>query len=330
MEVIFLRVGYIKKALKPLKMIDKLKYFLKMTVIEEYEQGYVFCIPLSEKEKKMDKVLRNLQKQLQKQKIDKVVFSEECKQHKFYFKMKTALSGENEILTGRKLMHYMNYEILEYILKMQKTTMKQEDVFFLIKKEDNLDLQFLSKFVENCKTVNIVTNDMERFKKIQDNLYQRENILIGISNNKNKSLKRAKYILNVNMEKKELEKFKINRNAIMIHFRENIQYDAITFNGINVNYFQISIPDDYIEQMERVGQLGEFDTAIFYESILLRKAELAKKKITMLSKVELDKHRNMITDMIRDDGIYITGLIGNNGRISERELIQNYQKIIRN
>ena len=325
-----MRVGYIKQGRFPLKIIDKIKYFLGMVVVREYEQGIVFQIPMLEKEKQMEHVLQNLFKQIQKTKVDTIVFSETCIHSSFYSKMETFLqnSGSN-VLTGRKLMHYMNYEILEYILNIQKTTMKEEDVFFLIKKDDKLDLQFLSRFIENCKMVNIVTNDIERFKKVQDSLYQRENILIGVSNHKSKSLKRAKYILNVNMEKKEIEKFKINRDAIIINFKEKIQYDNATFDGININYFQIAMPDEYVEQMEKINEVGEFDIACLYEAILLKKVEIAKKKITMLSKEELTKHKNIILDMIADDNIHITGLIGNNGRIDETELIRNRQKMIR-
>lgn len=309
-------------------MVDELKYFCGMITTNIYEQGCVFQIPLLEQEKKMDKILRRLLKQIQKAKVDTIVFSEDCANHTLYFKMQEMLGG-NRILTGKKLMHYMNYDILEYILKIQKTMMNQEDVFFMIKKDNGLDLQFLSRFVENCKTVNIVTNDIERFKNVQDNLYEKENILISVSNNKSKSLKRAKYILNVNMGKKELEKFKINRDAIIINFEENIEYRHPAFDGINVNYFQIYLPDEFLEKLELINGLNEFNHVKLYESILLKKIEDVKKRVTMLSKEELDKHKNIVETIIKNDNIYITGLIGNNGRICEEEFIQNYQKSIK-
>lgn len=324
-----MKVGYIKQEKIPLRLIDRIKYFFGIIVVQEYEQGYVFQIPILDKEKKKNKVLKNLQKQIQKIKVDTIVFSEDCINSDIYFKLKAAFDEMNStVITGRKLMHYMNYEILEYILKIQQTTIEQEDIFFLIKKDDSLDLQFLSRFVENCKTVNIVTNDIERFKKVQESLYQRENILIGVSNHKTKSLKRAKYILNVNMEKKELEKFKINRNAVIINFKESILYNQSTFDGINVNYFQIYIPDEYVEQMEPINKFREFDNTRLYEAILLKKLEIAKKNITMLSKKELIKHKSIVEDMIKDDDIHVIGLIGNNGRIDEKELIRNRQEII--
>lgn len=313
-----MRIGYIKKQKVPLKMMDKFKYYCGIVTKNELQDGCVFRIPLLEQEEKMSKVIRNLLKQIQKAKIDAIVFSRDCICYPFYFKMKEALEGYT-VLTGKRLMHYMNYEILEYILKIQNTTMKQEDVFFMIKKDKNLDLQFLSKFVENCKTVNIVTNDIERFKNVQDNLYEKENILISVSNNKSKSLKRAKYILNINMEQKEFEKFKVNRDAIIINLGENTDYHRTGFDGICVQYFEIHIPDEYIEHWESIDGLDEFDNVRLYESILLMKIESAKQKVIMLSKEELYQHKNMVENMIKDDDIYIIGLIGNNGRICEEE-----------
>ena len=74
----------------------------------------------------------------------------------------------------------MSLQLSKYILKAVFETLAL------------LNLQFLSKFIENCKTVNIVTNDIARFKEVQERIYENENILIGISNNKSKALKRAR------------------------------------------------------------------------------------------------------------------------------------------
>ena len=182
----------------------------------EFEEGHVLRIPIYKNERKTKKVLYNLIKIIEKLKIDTVVFSEKImfNHHELYNQIYQALVENKEnILNGRKLMNYMNYDIFEYILNLQKVDIKQEDIYFLIKKDPNLDMQFLLRFIENCKTVNIVTNDIDRFKKIQSNLYEKESILISVLNNKSKSLKRAKYIFNVNMTKEEIEKYKINREA---------------------------------------------------------------------------------------------------------------------
>lgn len=318
----FLNIGYVKKEVLPYRMIDKIRYFLGMVTTCQFEQGYIFKLPIFEKEKKVDKVVQSLLRQISKAKIDTVVFSNEIVQCPFYFKIEQELNQYGKkILNGRKLMKYMDYDIFEYILNLQKADIQKEEVFFLIKKDRNLDLQFLSRFIEKCKTVNIITNDIEKFKEMQTNLYEKENILIGVSNNKNKSLKRAKYIFNINMDKRDLEKFKMNRNAMIINFDSYIQYNSNTFDGINVNYFQIDMPDEYIEKFEKINEDNEFDKVKLYEGILLKEIEIEKKKTTMLSKSELAKRKYMVQNIINRDGIKITGLIGNNGRIDEREII---------
>lgn len=324
-----MNVGYVKQEKLPFQTMDRIKYFFGMVTSSEFEQGYVFCVPVFEKEKKMEKVVQNLLKQIQKAKVDTIVFSNDLINSSFYSQIEKELKQkEYQILNGRRLMNYMNYDIFGYILNLQKTDIKKEELFFLINKDDSLDLQFLSKFVENCKMVNIVTNDLERFKKIQENLYEKENILISVSNNRSKSLKRAKYIFNVNMDQKDIEKYKINRNAMIVNFRENVRYNSNIFDGICVNYFQINLPDEYIEQFDKNIEIEEFDRTRLYESILMKKIEIEKKKAVMLSKSELKKRKNIVMDMIYQDEIKVVGLIGNNGKIDEKEIIRNYQQIV--
>ena len=40
------------------------------------------------------------------------------------------------------------------------------------------------------------------------------------------------------------------------------------------------------------------------------------------------KRKNIILDMIEQDKVKVIGLIGNNGKIDENEIIRNYQKVI--
>lgn len=322
--MIFINIGYIKKADIPVKIIERVKQFLGIIRKEQYDVGTVFKIPRNIKEKKQEKFIQKFINELKKVKIDTVVFSEEIINSSLYERIVDGICKINKgVVNGKRLMQYMNFDIFEYILKIQKEPMNKQDVFFMIKKDNNMDLQFLEPYIENCKTVNIVTNDMERFKKVQDNLYEKEDILISVSNNKNKALKKAKYIFNVNMNKSEMKKYKIDRNAIIINLKENVKIDDTSFEGININYFQISIPDDYIEKYEVFCKENEFDIVKIYESILLRKIQSQKAKSVMLSKTDLKKKKNIEADIIKKDNVKITGLIGNNGRIDENEIIKN-------
>lgn len=311
-----MRVGYIKQSEIPLKIIDKIKSFFYIITVKSYNQNVVFKVHTNGKilnnEKNMKRIIKSLFRQIQKNNLDTLVFSEceeiKCIKDKIY-EMECI-----RILDGKELMRYMKFDIFKYILNLQKKHVNQEDIYFLIKKDSkNMNLHFLMKFIKNCRTVNIVTDDISRFKKMQEDLYQKEGILISVSNNKNKSLRKAKYIFNINMEKNDIEKFKINREAIIVNFNKSIKYNVKTFDGINVNYFKVKVPDEYIEQFEMINENNEFDETKLYESILLQKNE-----------DDLEK----IVDNIKKDEIKISKLIGNNGTIDEKEIIRKQLNLI--
>ena len=75
-----------------------------------------------------------------------------------------------------------------------------------------------------------------------------------------------------------------------------------------INYFNISCPDEYIEKFEQIGNIEvSFSLVKLYESILLCD-NMQKQKI------------EAVYERISKDDIRITGLIGNNGPISDEEL----------
>lgn len=308
-------VGYIKKQNKPIELIDKIKYFFKIVKVTQCNMGYVLEIPFKGS---TDKMINKVSKIIKKLEIDNIVFSNELIYTEFSFRVINNLDKET-VCDGRKLMIYMQYDILIYILNIQNIDVNNTDVFFLIKKDNDLNLQFLSKFIENCKTVNIVTNDIARFKEVQERIYENENILIGISNNKSKALKRARYILNVNMDENDIKKYKINRDAIIINLKNMVYYNNPGFNGININYMQISLPDEYIEQFECINNQNEFDLTKLYEVYLMQELNIEKRKLNVL---KCEKVENIEEKIIKQDGIKITGLIGNNGRIGESEFVK--------
>ena len=287
-------IGYIKKENIGNRLFRRIE-------IRNFDNNYVIAIP--DKYKKRQK--QKLVKYIQKLKIDAIVFSKDF-QEELKLEICNMLSKTNvQILIGKKLMEFMEYEIVKYVLDKQNTNSKQEDVYIIFKKTDKLNLDFLKKFIENFRMVNIVTNDIEKLKRIQDNLLDNEGTLISVSNNKKKALKRAKYIVNINLNKEELNKYTINRDAIIINIQENVKYDSTSFDGININYFDIQCPDEFVETFEQIGE--NFDIVQMYESMIFR---------DNMHKTQLDN----VYKRISEDGIQITGLIGNNGKITDEEL----------
>ena len=289
-------IGYIKEEQSHNKLFKGIE-------IKKYYNNYIIIIHNKHK----IKTRRKLIKISKKLKIDAMVFSKELEGNFKQDVLSMLKDSRMEILNGKYLMKLMQFDIVKYVLNKQNNNMRQEDIYVVFKKDEKLNLDYLKQFIENFRMVNIITNDVARFKNIQDNLLENDGILISVSNNKRKALKRAKYILNVNLSKDELEKYKINRDAIIINIQENVKYDDSNFDGINVNYFEIKVPDELQEKFEKIG--GNFDDAILYESMLLSE-NIQKKKI------------EDATERISKDDICITSLIGNNGIIRDEELVK--------
>ena len=265
-----------------------------------------YIIAIHDKDKKS--IQKRLVKKIYKLKIDAIVFSKEL-EGKFKDDICEMLKLDDNInvkmINGKKLMEYMEFDIMKYILEKQKHNMKQEDIYIIFKRDNSLNLNFLARFIENFRMTNVVTNDIARLKNVQDNLLDNENILISVSNNKKKALRRAKYVLNVNLTTEELAKYNINRNAVIINIRENVKYSNPGFEGINVNYFDINVPDELDEKFEQMG--NNFDLVKLYESLLL--AESFGETFT-----------EKAYEKIARDEIQVKNVIGINGRISDEEL----------
>ena len=265
-----------------------------------------YIIAIHDKDKKS--IQKRLVKKIYKQKIDAIVFSKEL-EGKFKDDICEMLKLDDNInvkmINGKKLMEYMEFDIMKYILEKQKHSMKQEDIYIIFKRDNSLNLNFLVRFIENFRMTNVVTNDIARLKNVQDNLLDNENILISVSNNKKKALRRAKYVLNVNLTTEELAKYNINRNAVIINIRENVKYSNPGFEGVNVNYFDIKVPDEFDEKFEQMG--NNFDLVKLYESILIAEnfGEASTEKVY---------------EKIARDEIQVKNVIGINGRISDEEL----------
>lgn len=295
-------IGYIKEE----KLIGK---FFRKIEVRSFNDNYIIAV-----DNKNDiKIKKKLIKAIKKLKIEAIVFSKSL-EGEFEVQIRDILNSNDnnnigiKIINGKKLMEYMQYEILEYIIKKRKEDIKLEDVYIVFKKDIKLDLNFLKKFIENFRMTNIVTNEVDRLKNVQDNLLENDNILISVSNNKRKALKRAKYILNVNLDKVELEKYRINRNATIINIKENVRYDNVSFDGININNFNIELSDEYVERFEVLNE--KFENTKLYESVLINENYT-------------NKNIEKIYDRINNDDIKVKELIGNNGIIEDKELEKN-------
>lgn len=207
---------------------------------------------------------------------------------------------DKKILIDEKdIIKYLILEILEYIFEIQGKKMEQEDIYFLINKDEEMYLENIKTLSEKFKTTNIITEELSKFQKIVENIFEEETT-IYLSNNKRKSLRRAKYIVNFDYGIGEIEKYNINRTAIIINIEQNVKIESMAFEGISINNVNIQIPDELIEHFGRL--MEKINKNILYMSLVNQKQELAR-----------------IKNRIKEDNIHILNLIGDKGIISQEE-----------
>ena len=255
---------------------------LNIIITTKFKEYYIYEISNLNR-----RCVEKLRKLIKKDNIKQVACEEEIQQY-----------VDKKILIDEKdIIKYLILEILEYIFEIQGKKMEQEDIYFLINKDEDIYLENIKTLSEKFKTTNIITEELSKFQKIVENIFEEETT-IYLSNRK--SLRRAKYIVNFDYGIGEIEKYNINRTAILINIEQKVKIESMAFEGISINNVNIQIPDELIEHFGRM--MEKINKNILYMSLVNQKQELAR-----------------IKDRIKEDNIHILNLIGDKGIISQEE-----------
>ena len=210
-------------------------------------------------------------------------------------------------IKGKGLFKYIIYEILVYIINIQNRKAELEDVFIVANNIDEIIIDNIIFLSTKFKNINIVSKNIEKYRYIEDIVYNNTGNNVILLNNKRKSLKRAKFIVNVDNSINELNEYLIYRKAIIINLNDEInnKRKIVTltgFEGIFVNSYEIDVNNRIKEFFKKYGLIYETSITILYESFLNKKENFSN----MRSKIE-------------DAGLIIKKLYGNNGIIDENE-----------
>lgn len=176
-------------------------------------------------------------------------------------------SYDFEIQNGKFLKEILLTDIVEYtILKMQ---LKKENTSISILINDLNDIEFenIKILSKEYKNVNVVTNHIEKFKKLKEQLEQ-EGIIITITNNKKKSLIKSKIIVNFDFPTELINKYNIEEDAIILNLKNKIKINKKRFNGLNIYDYEIDFRD-YNKNTRAI--CGTYYLKDLYEASLYRK-----------------------------------------------------------
>lgn len=281
------------------RIVIKIKKIFNIVEFSEDNGKTTITLPLFKsnkiRNKKIIKIAKRINKKLYDNNIENVVLSNYLEENEI---LKQKLYCQNiNILDGRYLFYLLIPEIIKYILKRQKVKLQNGEVTLLINDFTQNNAKIITYIAQNVKRVNIVTNHSNKFKKIEDYLYNELGVILNITNNKSKSLSNANIIINIDFPEEIINKYEINSNAIIVNIFNEIKIRAKKFNGININYYKACIPKEY--------QIDGFQNNLVYESSIYKYSYENARKDIIANKIRIKK------------------LVGINGDISENEFCKN-------
>ena len=260
----------------PVNLNDLYEKSKNKKIVEKYINKLVF---------KLKKIIKN----------DFVVLSKSITSNK---KFVEELEKNNiNIYNGKWLYKYILKEIVEYILKEKKEIKENTEISFLVNYIDDVVIENIKIFAKEYKRINIVTNHIERFRRIEEDLYNENGIIITISNNKRKSLAKLKIIINMDFPNELINKYNIYEKAIIINLEDKIKINKKRFSGIIINDYTIELNEEF-------DIIDEYDKKEVFESLIYRK----------------DNFFNIRKD-IEKNGLCISEVFGNNGIIKLQKLL---------
>lgn len=254
---------YIYETDKPNKILKRLN------IIKLIENKIV--LPINEEnitQKQAEKLAMKTNKILQRTNSKTILISKKIKKQEYYINY---LNSYNiKIIDGKWLSEILSYDILEYVTKTKKIKKEETQIAITINEITENMLQNIRKIVKDYKRVNIITNHISNFKNIENQILEKDGIMITVSNNKRKSLSKAKIILNIDFPTELINKYNIYEEAIIINLKGNVKINNKRFNGININDYEINYSkrDMYFEDYEILEKFANKD---IYEALIYKR-----------------------------------------------------------
>lgn len=214
---------------------DKPKKIRKIFNIVELEQNRVI-LPITKSEiengklsqKKAQILAKNIVNKLKNAIGNNVILSKEIKKQK---NLVNYLYSQNmNMIDGKWLFGILSDEAITYVVNKKKMKKEKLNVSILVNDVEDYVLENIKLIVRKYKRVNIVTNHLEKFKKIEKEILEKDGIMVTVTNNKKKSLVKSNVILNYDFPTELINKYRICDEAIVINVRQNVSINSKRFN----------------------------------------------------------------------------------------------------
>lgn len=223
---------------------DKPTWIEKIIPIIKVENNTI-KLPYKENinQNKIEKLAQKTKKVLEKNSTSKkVVVSKEIQKENLYINYLNTYGLK--IQDGRWLFEILITDIIEYIINKKNLETSKLKISMLINDITDFEIENIKLLAKKYKNLNIVTNHIEKIKKIEEELLEKEGIMITVTNNRKKSLVKSDIIYNVDFPEEILNKYVIKDDVIIINLRGKMKIKKKRFNGIIINNYEINLRDD--------------------------------------------------------------------------------------
>ena len=225
---------------------DKPNFIFKMfNIVQLADNKIILPIGTNEtlSDRKAIKMVKKTKKVLDKTISKRVVISQEIQKQQKYIQLLG--NYDLEIINGKWLFGMLSCQVLDYILKQKRLSKKELSISILVNNLTGNVIAIIKKIAKEFKRVNVVTNHVENLKKTQEQILNKDGIMITVGNNKKKGLAKSQVILNIDFSSKLLNQYSIYDDAIVINVGGGVVINKKRFNGITINDYDIVYKDFY-------------------------------------------------------------------------------------
>ena len=146
--------------------------------------------------------------------------------------------------------------VIKSVIERKKEILEEQSLSILIDTKDYNNTQLISELITQYKMINIVTSNRNQFAGLEEEAEQNFES-ISVLNNKRKSLRNAKYILNVDFSGEKIKEYSIDRTAIIFNVADTKIDKLMYFDGNIINNVKLidngefELQDEYNIQREK-------------------------------------------------------------------------------
>ena len=187
-------------------------------------------------------------------------------------------------MDGKWLFEVLCIKVLDYLINKKQIKKEEIKISILVNDLSSNMLENIKQIAKEYKRVNIVTNHIEKFKKIEKQLLEQDGTMITVVNNRRRGIAKSDIILNVDFPSELVNKYNIYEKAYIINLKGNVKIEKKRFEGVNINDYDITFKSLNVIDYEKQEK---YKNAEIYEA-QINKRQTFKDILRQLEKDEVE------------------------------------------